>query len=106
MIGTLGNLNYQIFTSDTTNTSIWRVRVRYHQRNFHLLREVPTTMVSRTHYQIMLWSLIDDFELKAADWEWKSDDKVIIPVTADKEITPESLTKVIRCNCKVCICEI
>ena len=54
----------------------------------------------------MLWSLIDDFELKATDWEWKSDDEVIIPVMADKEITPESLAKVIRCNYKVCICEI
>ena len=46
VIGTLGNLNYQIFTSETTNTSIWRVRVPYRQSNFHLLRELSTTMVS------------------------------------------------------------
>ena len=44
VIGTLENLNYQIFISDTS-TSIWRVRVGYHHRNFHLLKELPTTMV-------------------------------------------------------------
>ena len=60
----------------------------------------------RTHYQIMLWSLIDNFKLEATDWGWKFDDEVITPVMTDKDIAPESLTKVIRCNCKVCMCEI
>ena len=60
----------------------------------------------RNHYQIMLWSFIDIFELEATDWGWKLDDEVITSVMTDKEIAPESLTKVIRCNCKVCMCEI
>ena len=99
MIGTLGNLNYQIFISDKTSTSIWRVTVRYHQKSLRLPKELPTTMVG-TYYQITLWSLIDSFELEATDCE------VITTVTTDKEIAPELLTKVIRCNCKVCMCEI
>lgn len=56
----------------------------------------------RAHYQVMLWSLIDDFELDAIDWGWKLHDGVITPVMTDKDIAPEALTKVIRCNCKVC----
>ena len=60
----------------------------------------------RTHYQIVLWSLIDNFELEVTGWAWKLDDEVITPVITDKEIAPETLTKVIRCNCKVCMCEI
>ena len=85
VIGTLGNLNYQILISDTTSTSIWRVRVRYHQRNVHLLKELLTTMVN-------------NFELEATDWGWKLDDEVTTPVITDKEIAPESLAKVIGCN--------
>ena len=54
----------------------------------------------------MLWSLINNFELEATNWGWKLDDKVIAAVMTDKEIATESLTKVIRCNCKVCMCEI
>ena len=45
VIGRLENLNYQIFISNTTSTSIWLVRVGYHQRNFHHLKELLTTMV-------------------------------------------------------------
>ena len=49
----------------------------------------------RTHYQKMLWPLIDNLELKATDWGWKLDAEVITPVMTDKEIAPESSTKVI-----------
>ena len=50
----------------------------------------------------MLWSLIDVGELKseAIDWGWKIQDGVVAPIMTDKEIAPESLTKVIRCKCK------
>ena len=54
----------------------------------------------------MLWSLINNFALEATNWGWKLDDKFITAVMTDKEIATESLTKVIRCNCKVCMCEI
>ena len=95
MIGTLENLNYQIFISDTTSPE--KLPPSERAAYLHGLR---------THYQIMLWSLIDNFELEATDWGWKLDDEVITPVMNNKEIAPESLTKVIRCNCKVCMCEI
>lgn len=55
----------------------------------------------RAHYQIIKWSLIDDFEIAAVDWGWKERDGMLVPIMTDKEIAPETLTKVIRCNCKV-----
>lgn len=55
----------------------------------------------RAHCQKKLCSLIDDFELDTTEWGWKQHDRVITPVMTDKDIAPEVLTKVIRCNCKV-----
>ena len=60
----------------------------------------------QTHYPIMLWPLIDNFELEATDQRWKLEEEVITPVMDDKEIATESLTKVIRCNCKVYMIQI
>ena len=58
----------------------------------------------RAHHQIILWSLLDDFEIRATDWGWKLNNGVITPIMTDKEFAPESLTKIIKCNCKVCRC--
>ena len=55
----------------------------------------------RAHYQIISWSLIDDFNLIATDWGWKLHNEVITPIMTDNDIAPESLTMVIKCNCKV-----
>jgi hypothetical protein len=56
----------------------------------------------RSHYQIILWSMLeDDMNIQATDWGWKIQNGAIIPVMTDKETAPEYLTKVIRCNCKV-----
>ena len=57
MIGTLENLNYQIFISDTTSPE--KLPPSERAAYLHDLR---------THYQIMLWSLIDNIELEATDW--------------------------------------
>ena len=45
----------------------------------------------RSHYQIILWSLIDDFEINATEWGWKIQDGVITPIMTDKDIAPETL---------------
>ena len=55
----------------------------------------------RTHYQIMIWSLIKDFEIDASNWGWLMNDGMLLPIRTDKEVAPECLTKVIKCNCKV-----
>ena len=56
----------------------------------------------RTHYQALDWSLLgDDFELSALDWGWKKDNDILVPIMTDISIAPESLTKIIRCKCKV-----
>ena len=55
-----------------------------------------------THYQVLDWSLLgDDFELSALDWGWKKDNDILVPIMTDISIAPESLTKIIRCKCKV-----
>ena len=55
----------------------------------------------RCHYQIIEWSLLEDFEITATDWGWKLTNDVLVPVMNDAKIAPESLTKIIRCRCKV-----
>lgn len=56
----------------------------------------------RSHYQIMLWSILEeDFNIPAIEWGWQMKNNMITPVMTDKEIAPENLTKVIRCKCKV-----
>ena len=66
------------------------------------MKELRISMTSR-HYQILLWSLIDDDELKleATDWGWKIQDGLTTPIMTDKEVALESLIKVIRCKCNV-----
>ena len=45
--------------------------------------------------------LEDDFNIQATDWGWQMKNNVITPMMTDKAMAPESLTKVIRCKCKV-----
>ena len=57
-----------------------------------------------SHYQIILWSLIDEdgkVEIVATDWGWKMQNETLVPVMADQDIAPDSLTNVIRCKCNV-----
>ena len=52
----------------------------------------------------MLWSLIADdgtLEIEAKDWGWKMQGGTLVPIMTDQEIAPDSLTKVVRSNCKV-----
>ena len=56
------------------------------------------------HFQIVNWKLLSDteeeFQIKAEDWGWKVKDSTMYPIKTDQAIAPESLLKVIRCNCK------
>ena len=58
----------------------------------------------RVHFQIINWKLLRDtkeeFQIKAEDWGWKVRDSRMYPIKTDQAIAPESLLKVIRCNCK------
>ena len=57
-----------------------------------------------SHYQIMLWSLIDEdgtVEIVATDWGWKMQNGTLVPVMTDQDIAPDSLTNIIRCKCNV-----
>ena len=78
------------------------VKVLFHQKNLPSERGAYFHGL-RCHYQILLWSLIDDegMKLEATDWGWKTKDGLITPIMTDKEVAPESLIKVIRCKCKV-----
>ena len=55
----------------------------------------------RCHYQIIQWSMIDNFEIQPSEWGWKLENGVLSPVMTDEAIAPPSLMKVIRCKCKV-----
>lgn len=55
----------------------------------------------RCHYQLIQWSMINDFNIQPSEWGWKLENGVLAPVMTDEEIAPQSLIKVIRCRCKV-----
>ena len=78
------------------------VKGLFYQRNYHQVKELRISMTSR-HYQILLWSLIDDDELKleATDWGWKIQDGLITPIMSDKEVAPESLIKSLDANARL-----
>ena len=58
----------------------------------------------RSHYQIILWSLIDEdgmVKIVATDWGWKMHDGTLVPAKTDQDIAPDLLTSVVRCKCRV-----
>ena len=58
----------------------------------------------RVHFQIINCKLLmdteEEFQIKAEDWGWKVKDSRMYPIKTDQAIAPESLLKLIRCNCK------
>ena len=55
----------------------------------------------RVHLQIINWKLLDDtVNLDPVDWGWKLQGGRLTPICTDKQIAPDDLLKVIRCNCK------
>jgi len=55
----------------------------------------------RWHFQMIQWSLFDDFEIQPTEWGWKLENSVLSPVMTNQEIAPQSLIKAVRCKCKV-----
>lgn len=66
----------------------------------------PTSEAARYHsfrvyHQVQRWMGAD---LDACDWCWEAKDGMLIPVKTHKEPAPQSLLKVIHCNCKTDCC--
>ena len=57
----------------------------------------------RAHLQIVTGKLLDSNEIQLNPWEWgwhcKNGGK-LSPITTDREVAPENILKVIKCNCK------
>ena len=58
----------------------------------------------RVQFQIINWKLLSDteeeFQIKAEDWGWKVKDSTMYLIKTGQAIAPESLLKVIKCNCQ------
>ncbi|XP_057305193.1 uncharacterized protein LOC130642126 [Hydractinia symbiolongicarpus] len=57
----------------------------------------------RVHLQIMNWKILEEEELKQIDpskWGWKIENSQMMPIKTDKQVAPDSLLKIIKCNCK------
>ena len=52
----------------------------------------------RCYYQIMTW-LGKETDLDAEDWGWKCENNQYHPVMSDKSPAPDSLLKIVHCNC-------
>ena len=57
----------------------------------------------RVHLQIVAWKMLEDNEvqLNPCNWGWIINGNTMTPIKTDKAVAPESLLKVIRCNCKM-----
>ena len=56
----------------------------------------------RVHLQIINWKMLDGAaNLDLGEWGWKLQDGHFAPICTDKQIAPNDLLKVIRCNCKI-----
>ena len=65
---------------------------------------LPTALTTKFHslrvyYQIMTW-LGKDNSLEATNWGWQCDHNEYQPVMCDKAPAPDSLLKIVLCNCK------
>ena len=63
----------------------------------------PTTSAAKLHsrrvyYQVMFW-LGMDRNMEPKDWGWKIEDNHLLPVMMNQKPAPDSLLKVIHCNC-------
>ena len=54
----------------------------------------------RVYLQIQQWKT-PECAMYPLDWDWKVENGRMTPITTDKEIAPEELLLVIRCNCKL-----
>ena len=56
----------------------------------------------RAHYQIVVWKMLNDADviLDPKEWGWFVTDNTMSPVMTDREVAPNSILKVVRCNCK------
>jgi hypothetical protein len=57
----------------------------------------------RAHYQIVVWKMLNDTNviLDPKEWGWFVADNTMSPVMTDIEVAPNSILKVVWCNCKV-----
>ena len=89
----LAKLRYQAFTKKVVSAS-----------SFVTPERLPPTEAAtkfhcrRVHYQIMVWMGTDD-GLDATNWGWNQQDNQYIPIMSDINAAPDSLLKVIHCNC-------
>ena len=63
----------------------------------------PTSAAARYHslrvfLQVKLWQCLGD-GMQFEDWGWKLSGNQVIPFATDLPAAPESLLKMIRCNC-------
>lgn len=66
-----------------------------------MMRKPDKPSLCKVHFQVMCWSLLgDEFNFSVCEWRWKNTNNLLVPITTDMPIAPESLTKVIRCRCK------
>ena len=54
----------------------------------------------RVHYQVVIWSCLDDCDIDPTCWGWKMESYRLVPIQIDGEIAPENVLKVVRCNCR------
>ena len=55
----------------------------------------------RVHLQIMDWLLLEASSFDPLEWGWDNVGGCLVPITNRLDIAPSSLSKLIRCSCKL-----
>ena len=93
-------------TLDTLRYRKFRDRVLKSVTSVQIQSMPPTSDAAKYHsfrvyYQVRQWMEMErDFDLKPEEWGWYYQHGKLLPVTMDSSPAPQSLLKVIRCQCK------
>ncbi len=52
----------------------------------------------RVYYQIMVWTE-QGGNMDAANWGWRVEENVLVPIMSETNVAPDNLLKMIHCNC-------
>ena len=109
-IGQAGITIFEICYGSKTGESLCKLRYRKYidmctKGDVQPERMPPTDRSAyfhalRVHHQVLIWHTMSEHDLDPQNWGWHMTGNELFPIKNDKEIAPERLLKVIRCNCK------
>ena len=90
-LASLRYMKFQTMLTEKMKVVIEKLPPSERAAHFHSLR---------AHFQICVWSQLDEKALDPTEWGWKCVNDVMEPITTDLPPAPENILRHIRCKCK------